>query len=154
MLVQWNMNSNSTGQDICTFTVDLTIESTTTRKYCLKKKNIYRDRDITFHCLAFSSSIMSAISGSTTPSGAFNCFGHWNLYQNRTNKVKRHNKHSRREEKKINKWKTNSLTVTRDFSSSYTASFGKDAWKMKPKRKMDHQKQNKHFQRNPDAQRM
>lgn len=36
----------------------------------------YVSRGYTFHCLAFSSSMMLAISGSTTSSGSFNCFGH------------------------------------------------------------------------------
>lgn len=32
----------------------------------------------TFHCRAFSSSMISAISGSISSSGAFSCFIHWN----------------------------------------------------------------------------
>lgn len=43
-------------------------------------------KECTFHCLAFSSSMMFAISGSITSSGAFNCLVHckiinWDMYQ-------------------------------------------------------------------------
>lgn len=47
---------------------------------------------VTFHWRAFSCSMMSAISGSTSSSGAFSCFGHCIQHTNKINKKKRMNK--------------------------------------------------------------
>jgi hypothetical protein len=81
----------------------------------------------TFHWRAFSSSMMSAISGSTSSSGAFSCFGHCTQRQTRdTRKINTGNKQNKRMDRKQQR-NGGERTVTPDLSSVA----GRDAYEDK-----------------------